>query len=51
MDNIIKIKYDKLLQILQDLKNCLVAYSGGVDSTFLLFTSHEVLGDKPASSH
>ncbi|HHT09904.1 MAG TPA: ATP-dependent sacrificial sulfur transferase LarE [Atribacter sp.] len=46
MDNIIKIKYDKLLQILQDLKNCLVAYSGGVDSTFLLFTSHEVLGDK-----
>ena len=46
MDNIIKIKYDKLLQILHDLKSCLVAYSGGVDSTFLLFASHEVLEDK-----
>ncbi|HCU22737.1 MAG TPA: ATP-dependent sacrificial sulfur transferase LarE [Candidatus Atribacteria bacterium] len=46
MDNIIKTKFDKLLQILHDLKNCLVAYSGGIDSTFLLFASHEVLGDK-----
>ncbi|NLJ49774.1 MAG: ATP-dependent sacrificial sulfur transferase LarE [Candidatus Atribacteria bacterium] len=46
MDKIIKNKYDKLLQILHDLKSCLVAYSGGVDSTFLLIASHEVLGDK-----
>ena len=46
MDNIIKTKYDNLLQILNDLENCLVAYSGGVDSAFLLFASYEVLGDK-----
>lgn len=42
----IKTKYDKLLQILYDLKSCLVSYSGGVDSTFLLFASYEVLGDR-----
>lgn len=46
MDKIIKFKYDKLLQILNELKNCLVAYSGGVDSTLLLYASHEALGNK-----
>jgi len=37
-------KYARLLKILTDLGSCLVAYSGGVDSTLLLFTAREALG-------
>jgi uncharacterized protein len=46
MNKELKKKYNKLLQILNSLKSCLVAYSGGVDSTFLLFASYEALRDK-----
>ncbi len=39
-------KYEKLKNYLKDLGSVAVAFSGGVDSTFLLKTAHDVLGDK-----
>ena len=37
---------DRLKHILRDLDSVLVAFSGGVDSSFLLHIAHEVLGDR-----
>lgn len=39
-------KYEKLKEYLAELGSVAIAFSGGVDSTFLLKTAHEVLGDK-----
>jgi uncharacterized protein len=39
-------KYIKLRNILQEMKEIVVAYSGGVDSAFLLKVGVDVLGDK-----
>jgi uncharacterized protein len=39
-------KYDFLKSVIKDLGSVAVAFSGGVDSTFLLKTAHDVLGDK-----
>jgi uncharacterized protein len=39
-------KFEKLKGILRDLGSVAIAYSGGVDSTFLLKVAHDVLGDK-----
>ncbi len=36
----------RLRKILRDLDSILVAFSGGVDSSFLLHVAHEVLGDQ-----
>lgn len=41
-----KNKIEKLHNILQNMKNVIVAYSGGVDSTFLLKVAFDVLGNK-----
>ena len=39
-------KYQQLQERIRSLGSCLVAYSGGVDSTFLMYAAHQVLGDK-----
>ena len=39
-------KYDALRSRLQELGSLAVAFSGGVDSTFLLRVAHDVLGDR-----
>ncbi len=41
-----KQKYEKLKGYLQDLGSVAIAFSSGVDSTFLLKCAHDVLGDK-----
>ena len=37
---------DNLCDLILSYENCLVAYSGGVDSTFLSFFANKVLGEK-----
>jgi pyridinium-3,5-biscarboxylic acid mononucleotide sulfurtransferase len=39
-------KQEKLKQYLHELGSAAIAFSGGVDSTFLLKTAHDVLGDR-----
>ena len=39
-------KYEKLIHYLVNLGDAAIAFSGGVDSTFLLMAAHEALGDK-----
>lgn len=40
------IKYNKLISYLKELGEVAIAFSGGVDSTFLVYAAHEALGDK-----
>ena len=39
-------KYNKLLNILRSTGGLAVAFSGGVDSSFLVYAAHEALGGK-----
>jgi len=39
-------KYEKLRSLLAGYESCIVAYSGGVDSVFLAWAAHDVLGQK-----
>ena len=46
MDGTLKKKYDRLKEYLHSLESVTVAFSGGVDSTFLLYAAAEALGDR-----
>ena len=39
-------KIEKLRELLGSYGSCVVAYSGGVDSVFLAYVAHEVLGER-----
>jgi uncharacterized protein len=39
-------KFEKLKDLIKAFGSCVVAYSGGVDSTFLAFVAYQVLGKK-----
>lgn len=39
-------KLEHLQSLLRSYGSCLVAYSGGVDSVFLAYVAHQVLGEK-----
>lgn len=44
-EDLIKIKYEKLVSIITTYKSALIAFSGGVDSSYLAYASHKLLGD------
>ena len=46
MDSSLTVKSAALATVLEELDNVVVAYSGGVDSSFLAAMAHEVLGSK-----
>lgn len=46
IDEVLKEKYENLKSFLKSLGSVAVAYSGGVDSTFLVKVAYDVLGEK-----
>jgi len=46
MSNDLTAKKKRLEELIQTWPTAFVAYSGGVDSAFLLWTAHQILGSK-----
>lgn len=46
IDNALMKKFESLKSYIKELGSLAIAYSGGVDSTFLVKVAHDVLGDK-----
>ncbi|MDP9069124.1 MAG: ATP-dependent sacrificial sulfur transferase LarE [Actinomycetota bacterium] len=46
MDTSLIDKRDRLHRVLETMERVLIGYSGGVDSTFLMASAHEALGDR-----
>ena len=42
-------KQEKLFDALGALNSCMVAFSGGLDSTYLLWAAHRILGERAAA--
>jgi uncharacterized protein len=45
LSNDVQVKYEKLREILKEMGRVVIAFSGGVDSSLLLRTAHDVLGE------
>ena len=45
MDISLKTKYEKLIEYIASFSSAAVAFSSGVDSTFLLYAAKEALGN------
>jgi pyridinium-3,5-biscarboxylic acid mononucleotide sulfurtransferase len=42
-------KQEKLFEALKSMDSCMVAFSGGLDSTYLLWAANRILGDRTAA--
>ena len=49
LNNAVQIKLERLKNILKEMGSVVIAYSGGVDSTFLLSVAADVLGERVAA--
>ncbi len=46
MNDALTIKFDRLRAIFAPMKSVIVAFSGGVDSSFVLKAAHQCIGDR-----